>query len=90
MHSRPNIAHVVGITARFQQSPRESHLVAVKRILRYLKGTIDYGLWYPYSDEFNLKVFTDVDWAGNVDGRKSTICGAFFLGGRLVPWMSKK
>lgn len=90
VHSRPDIAHAVGITARFQKSPRESHLVAVKRILRYLKGTIDYGLWYPYSNDFNLRVFTDADWDGNVDDQKSTTGGAFFLGGRLVLWMSKK
>lgn len=90
VHNRPDIAHAVGITAQFQQSPRESHLVAVKRILRYLKGTIDYGLWYPYNNDFNLKVFTNAHWAGNVDNQKSTTSGAFFLGGRLVSWMSKK
>lgn len=90
VHSRSDIAHAVGITARFQKSPRESHLSAVKRILRYLKGTVDYGLWYPYNNNFNLKVFTDADWASNVDDRKSTTDGAFFLGGRLVSWMSKK
>lgn len=90
VHSRPDIAHAVGITARFQKSPRESHLIAVKQILRYLKGAIDYGLWYPYSKDFNLKVFTNGDWAGNVDDRKSTTSGAFFLGGRLVSWMRKK
>lgn len=90
VHSRLDIAHAVGITARFQKSPRESHLVAVKWILRYLKGTIDYGLWCPYSKDFNLKVFTYADWASNVDNQKSTTGGAFFLGGRLVSWMSKK
>ncbi|GLJ42627.1 hypothetical protein SUGI_0883480 [Cryptomeria japonica] len=90
VHNRLDIAHVVGITAWFQKSPRESHLVVVKWILRYLKGTIDYGLWYPYNNYFNLKVFIDADWASNVDDRKSTTGGAFFLGGRLVSWMSKK
>lgn len=90
VHSRPDIAHAFGITTRFQKSPRESHLSAVKRILRYLKGTIDYGLWYPYSNNFNLKVFTDVDRASNVHDQKSTTDGSFFLGGRLVSWMSKK
>lgn len=90
VHSRPNIAHVVGIVAHFQKCPRESHLVAVKRILRYLKGIVDYGLWYPYNSDYNLKVYTDTDWGSNVDDRKSTTYGAFFLRGRLVSWTSKK
>lgn len=67
VHGRPDIAHAMGIVAHFQKSLRESHLVAVKRILRYLKGTIDYGLWYPYNGDFNLKVFTDANCGGNVD-----------------------
>lgn len=90
VHNRPDITHAVGIAAHFQKSPRESHLVAVKQIFRYLKGNIDYGLWYPYSNDFNLKVFSDANWAGNVDNQKSTTSGVFFLGGRLVSWMSKK
>lgn len=59
-------------------------------IFRYLKGTIDYGLWYPYKNDFSLKVFTNANWVGNVDDRKSTTGGAFLLGGRLVAWTSKK
>lgn len=90
VHSRPDIAHAVGIVANFHKSPRESHLVAVKRILRYLKGTDDYGLWYPYNDDYNLKVYIDANWASNVDDQKSTTGGVFFLGGRLVSWTSKK
>ena len=52
VHSRPNIALVVGIVARFSINPRENHLMAVKRILRYLKGTDDFGLYYKRSDRF--------------------------------------
>lgn len=89
-HTRPNIAHSVGIVERFQAEPRESHYVAVKRILRYLKGTMDYGLWYENSDDFTLCAYTDVDWGGSVDDKKSTSGGAFFLGGKLVSWLSKK
>ena len=62
----------------------------IKRILRYLKGTKDYGLWYKLGRNLDLKVFTDVDWAGNLYDRKSTSGGAFFLGKRLVFWTSKK
>lgn len=89
IHSRPDIAHIVGIVARFQKNPKETHLIATKRIFRYLKGTIDYGLWYPYGGNFDLKVYIDADWARNVDERKSINGGAFFLGGRLVSWSSK-
>ena len=64
--------------------------MAVKRILRYLKGTEDYGLWYKLGENIDLKVFTNVDWVGNIDDRKSTSGGAFFLGKRLVSWTSKK
>ena len=55
-----------------------------------MKGTKDYGLWYKKNGKFELKAFTDADWAGNVDDRKSTSGGAFFLGKRLITWTSKK
>lgn len=64
--------------------------MAVKIILRYLKGTEDYGLWYKLGGNLDLKVFTNVDWVGNIDDRKSTSGGAFFLGKRLESWTSKK
>ena len=64
--------------------------MAVKRILRYLKGTEDYGLWYKLGGNMDLKVFTNAGWARNIDDRKSTSGGAFFLGKRLVSWTSKK
>ena len=90
VHSRPDIALAVGIVARFSANPRENHLMAVKRIMRYLKGTEEYGLYYKKNDNFELKAYTDADWAGNIDDRKSTSGGAFFLGKRLVTWTSKK
>ena len=58
--------------------------------MRYLKGTEDYGLWYKFWGNLDLKVFTDADWAGNLDDRKNTSGGAFFLGKRLVSWTTKK
>ena len=64
--------------------------MAIKRIMRYLKGTEDYGLWYKFGGNLDLKVFIDADWAGNIDDRKNTSGGAFFLGKRLVSWTSKK
>lgn len=59
-------------------------MMVVKRIFKYLRGTIDYGLCYPYKGNISLKVFTNTDWIGNIDDRKSSTGGAFFLGGRLV------
>ena len=90
VHTRPNIAHAVGIVARFFANPRESHITVVKIILRYLKNTEEFGLWYRREGKFELKVFTDADWAGNLDDRKSTTGRAFFMGDRLVTWISKK
>jgi hypothetical protein len=88
--SRPDIMHVVGMVGRYQAAPKQSHLLVVKRIFRYLKGTMDYGLWYPRNHNFQLSVYSDVDWANCVDERKSTSGGAFFLGDSLVSWLSKK
>ena len=54
---------VVGLVARFQSAPKETHVAAVKIILRYLKGTMDYGLWYPKSNNFTLREFIYTYWA---------------------------
>jgi len=67
VHTRPDIAHAIGIVARFSANPRESHMTTVKRILRYLKNTEEFGLCYRREDKFELKVFTDADWARNLD-----------------------
>ena len=61
VHSRPDIALVVGIVARFSTNPRENHLMAIKRIMRYLKGTKEYGLYYKKNEKFELRAYTDVD-----------------------------
>ena len=84
VHTRPDIALEVGIVARLSAKLKEIHMMAVKRILRYLKGTEDYGLWYKLGGNLDLKVFTDADWVGKIDDRKSTSGGAFFLVKRLV------
>eukprot|EP00253_Pinus_taeda_P001441 PITA_01441 len=64
--------HAVGIVGRFQANPKETHLQAVKRILKYLQGTQNYGLWYPRNTDLTLHAYTDAYWAGGVDDRKST------------------
>jgi hypothetical protein len=88
--SRPNIMHVVGMVGRYQVAPKEIHLQDVKRIFRYLKETMTYGLWYPKNQNLQLTSYSDADWANCVDERKSTSGGAFFLGDSLVAWLSKK
>ena len=88
--SRPDIMFSVCLCARFQSCPKESHFHAVKRILKYLLGTIDVGLWYPRNVEFNLVGYSDADFAGSLLDRKSTSGTCQFLGSSLVSWFSKK
>ncbi|GJV25108.1 putative reverse transcriptase domain-containing protein [Tanacetum coccineum] len=88
--SRPDIVQAVCYCARYQARPTEKHLKGVKRIFRYLRGTINMGLWYPKVLGFKLTAFSDADHAGCIDTRKSTSGGIQFLGDKLVSWMSKK
>ena len=88
--SRPDIMFATCLCARFQADPKESHLIAVKRIFRYLKGTPNLGIWYPKDTGFNLIGYTDSDFAGCKIDRKSTSGSCQFLGRRLVSWYSKK
>ncbi|KAJ9542053.1 LOW QUALITY PROTEIN: hypothetical protein OSB04_028559 [Centaurea solstitialis] len=85
--SRPDNMFAMCVCASFQCDPRESHLGAVKRILKYLKGTPNFGLWYPKDSGFELTTFTDSDHALN---RKSTSGACQFLGDKLVSWSSRK
>lgn len=76
----PDIKHVVCTVARYQANPKESHVTVVKRIFKYLKGTMDYGLCYLRNDDFMLCAYSDADWACDVDEWKSNSNGALFLG----------
>ena len=88
--TRPDIAFAVGVASRYMSDPRHSHLKAVKRIMRYLKGTEDLGMFYSKSDKFELTGFVDSDWCGDIDDRKSTTGFAFYMGGTTFTWSSKK
>ncbi|GKC53904.1 retrovirus-related pol polyprotein from transposon TNT 1-94 [Tanacetum coccineum] len=88
--SRPDIVQVVCYCARYQARPTEKHLKEVKRIFRYIMGTINMGIWYLKDFGFELTTFSDVDHAGCIDTRKSTSGEMQFLGDKLVSWMSKK
>ncbi|KAK0575189.1 hypothetical protein LWI29_035282 [Acer saccharum] len=88
--SRPDISFSVGVCARYQADPKESHLSSVKRIIRYVNGTSNYGIWYSFDTNASLIGFSDADWAGNCNNRKSTSGGCFFLCNKLVSWFCKK
>ncbi|GJW57861.1 putative ribonuclease H-like domain-containing protein [Tanacetum coccineum] len=88
--SRPDIMFAVCACSRFQVTPKTSHLHAVKRIFRYLKGKPKLGLWYPRVSSFDLEAYSDSDYAGANLDRKSTTGGCQFLGRRLISWQCKK
>jgi hypothetical protein len=88
--SRPDIMLSICMCARFQADPKEVHLRAVKRILRYLVHTPKFGIWYPKRSTFDLIGYSDADWAGCKIDRKSTSGTCQFLGRSLVSWTSKK
>ncbi|GJV80850.1 hypothetical protein Tco_1516720 [Tanacetum coccineum] len=88
--SRPDIMFAVYACARYQVNPKVSHLHAVKRIFRYLKGQPKLGLWYPKDSPFDLVAYTDSDYDGASLDRKSTTGGCQFLGCRLISWQCKK
>ncbi|GJS00942.1 retrovirus-related pol polyprotein from transposon TNT 1-94 [Tanacetum coccineum] len=88
--SRPDIMFAVCACARYQVNPKVSHLHAVKRIFRYLKGQPKLGLWYPKDSLFDLVAYTDSDYARASLDRKSTTGGCQFLGCRLISWQCKK
>ncbi|GJX07119.1 uncharacterized mitochondrial protein-like protein [Tanacetum coccineum] len=88
--SRPDLIYAVCLCARYQAKPTEKHLNEVKRIFRYLKGTINMGLWYSKDTCMYLTAYADTDHAGCQDTRCSTSGSAQFLGDKLVSWSSKK
>jgi hypothetical protein len=76
--------------ARFQATPKESHVLAVKRIFKYIKGTKEVGLWYPKVKDLSLIAYIDANCVGCIDDRRSTRGAMFYLGEFLVSWLSKK
>ncbi|GJT63827.1 retrovirus-related pol polyprotein from transposon TNT 1-94 [Tanacetum coccineum] len=88
--SRPDLIYTVCLCAWYQAKPIEKHLNVVKRIFRYLKGTINMGLWYSKDTSMSLTAYSDANHAGCQDTRRSTSGSAQFLGDKLVSWSSKK
>ena len=88
--TRPDIAQAVGAVSKFNSCPTEAHVTAVKRIIRYLKGTINLGLMYNKSADHKLFGFSDADWAGDIDSRHSTTGNLFIMSGAAISWLSRK
>jgi hypothetical protein len=88
--TRPNIAYVVQQICLHMHDPREPHLTAMKRILRYLRGTPDFGLLLRRSSSSDMVVYTNADWAGCADTRRSASGYAVFIGDNLVSWSAKR
>ena len=82
--SRPDISYSVGMCAIYQANPKESHMIALKRIIKYVKTTANFDVWYSKDTNNVLVGYSDADWVGNTDDRKSTSRGCFYVGNKLV------
>jgi hypothetical protein len=89
-NTRPDICFFMNTLSQFLVEPRCVHLVAAKHVMRYLKGTMDYGLNYDGDHDFTLSGYTDSDWVGSVADRKSTSICCFSLGSAMISWQSRK
>lgn len=89
-HTRPDIAYSVSVVSQFMHAPRETHMDAVYRILRYLKSAPAKGLLFSQNNHTEVEAYTNADWAGSVIDRRSTSGYCSFVGGNLVTWRSKK
>ena len=90
VHTRPDICYAVNALSQFMCEPKHIHMVVVKHILRYVQGTIAYGLRYTASGGLMLHGFTDSDWMGSTVDRKSTSRYCFSLGSTMISWSSRK
>jgi hypothetical protein len=88
--TRPDISYAVGVVSRYMQQPKKPHLEVVQRILRYVKDTINYGLFYKKGDEVKIIGYCDADYAGDHDTRRSTTGYIFKIGSGVVSWCSKR
>ena len=94
VYSRPDIAHAVGVLSRYMSKLGKEHWTTIKRVFRYLRGTTDHAICYQGKDGpdrvLDVHGFVDVDWAGDLDQRRSTSGYVFSLFGGAISWMSKK
>jgi hypothetical protein len=90
VNTRPDLAYSVGYISRFMEKPTTEHLAAVKRVLRYIAGTLHFGCHYKRKKKAQLVGYSDSELAGDVDTRKSTTGVVFFLDGNVITWQSQK
>jgi hypothetical protein len=88
--TRPDLSFAINKLSQFMHKPTALHLQHLKRLLRYLKNTINFGIMLQQSSTTNLLAYTDADWGGNADDRTSTSAYIIFLGGNPISWLSKK
>jgi len=88
--TRPDISFSVGLVSRFMQSPRKPHLEVAKKILKYVNSTLDMGLFFDKKVTSSLVGFTNADFGGDLDDRRSTSGYVFLSGGTSISWCSKK
>ncbi|XP_022033118.1 secreted RxLR effector protein 161-like [Helianthus annuus] len=89
-HTRPDIAYAVSVVSQFMHQPQVSHMEAVWRVIKYLKGTIGHGVLFKANGHLKIQGYTDADWAGDKGDRRSTSGYFTLVGGNLVTWRSKK
>ena len=89
-NTRPDICFAVNTLSQYLVQPRRVHLVTTKHVMRYLKGTIEFGLYYDDRHEYILYGYTDVDWDGSISDRESTSGICFCLGSTMSSWFSRK
>jgi hypothetical protein len=89
-NTRPDICFAVNTLSQYLIDPRRVHLVVAKHVMRYFKGTLDFGLCYNGDHDFRLSGYTDSDWDGSVSNRKSTSGCCFSLGPNMTSWKSRK
>ncbi len=88
--TRPYLSYAVGVVSQFMQTPRKPHLDVVRRILRYIKHTLQCGIFYEAKNQLQVHGYTDANWAGNVSDRRSTSGFMFSFGSGAISWSSKK
>jgi hypothetical protein len=89
-NTKPDICFVVNNLSQFLVECRHVHLVAAKHVMRYVKGTLDYGLNYDGDNDFTLSGYTDSDWEGSISDRKITSGCYFSFGSTMISWQSRK
>jgi hypothetical protein len=90
VNTRPNICFSMNTLSQFQVEPRYEHWTVEKHVLRYIRGTLSYGLRYTTSNDIQLHGFIDSDWAGSAEDRRSTSGMCFILGSAMISWGNKK